>query len=484
MAFTDEQQEIIYSYGNVKCIAVAGSGKSTTLLAYAKYRQHKKGLYLVYNNSARAEARAKAKKYQLKNLKVHTAHSLAYQSVGKQYRIIKKIPLDGIISFCDIKGSNTEKIYTIAQIIHDGINIRCNKISNSLLISDFKNYDQSIVKEYFPIAMAWIDEIWNEMDAGRLSVTHDFYLKKFITGINDLGYDYVVFDEGQDANEVMLAGFNKQKGTKVIVGDPSQQIYTWRGAINALDKVNFPVYNLTGAFRFGPDIALKANHVLQWKKTIGCYGNTVLCEGLRKSPASSGPTAYLCRSTVGLFKKMVDLVAQDSYTPLYIEGGLWGNDFLTNNRMLSDIYHIWSGKPKKVRGTMLKGFKSIVQLQSFAKNTGNREIGSLIDLVYKYKSDVFSLKDQIKLRLIDDKSEAGAIFSTVHKAKGQEYSRVILDDTFILYEDVIALSEAMKIDMERNKKLSPDLAAQVHRINEEINIRYVAITRAMNSVVL
>lgn len=486
MAFTEEQQEIIYSHGNVKVIAVAGSGKSTTLFGYARYRMNERGLYLVYNNSARAEAKAKAKKYELKNLTVHTAHSLAYEKlkVGKNYRVVKKIPLDGIIEFCKIRSDDPQKKYTLAQMISDAITIRCNKMDDFLDIEDFKNYEPDTVRKYLPIVNKCITRIWEEMDLGTLGILHDFYLKKFVTELKeDLGYDYIVFDEGQDANEIMLNAFKRQKGTKVIVGDPSQQIYTWRGAINALDKVNYPKYNLSGCFRFGETIANKANHVLQWKKTLGIFGNTVLCEGLRTGVAANGPPAFLCRSTAGLFKAIVEFTAvNQGAQPIYLEGGLWGNDFLTNNRLMSDIYYLFAKQPGKVKGKMLKGFKDISQLQEFAKNTGNREVGSLIDLVFRYKSELFSLKDQIKAMLVNKPAKAAAIFSTVHKSKGQEYAKVILDDTFITEPDIYELAEAIEIEKRFGKTISTDLQLEIARANEEINIRYVAITRGKNEV--
>lgn len=485
MPLTDEQQELIYSTGNAKCIAVAGSGKSTTLFGYARRRLYKKGLYIVYNTSARAEAKAKAKKLELKNLTIHTAHSLAHNQlgIGKKYRVVNKIPLDGIIQVCNITGTDQEKIYTLAQMILDGINIRCNKIGNELHEADYINYDPYTVKKYLPSVIDAVDHCWDEMDAGRVGILHDFYLKKFIVERKaDWGFEYVVFDEGQDANEIMLHGFKQQKGTKVIVGDPSQQIYTWRGAINALDKVGFTKYYLTGSHRFGASIAHEANEVLAWKKLLNIYKDTAQCHGLRKYAAPDGPDAFLCRSTVGLFKKMVDLVAKDPQSRLYIEGGLWGNDFLTNNRLLSDIYYLFADQPKKVKGRMVKGFRHIQSLQNFAKNTGNREIGSLIDLVFKYKGAVFHLKDQVIASLVKKKTEASAIFSTVHKAKGQEYATVHLDDTFVTYDDVLKLSEAIHTQMEIFGKLQPDMADAINRMNEEINIRYVAITRAMNKV--
>ena len=59
------------------------------------------------------------------------------------------------------------------------------------------------------------------------------------------------------------------------------------------------------------------------------------------------------------------------------------------------------------------------------------------------------------------------IFSTVHKSKGMEYDVVFLADDFITKEMVKKL-----YDEANNNKLLID------KINEEINLLYVAVTRA------
>ena len=89
------------------------------------------------------------------------------------------------------------------------------------------------------------------MNKGEIEITHDFYLKKFQLSNPVLYYDYILFDEGQDASPAMLDVFLKQQATKVIVGDTHQQIYGWRFAVNSLEQVDFTTYHLSTSFRFG-----------------------------------------------------------------------------------------------------------------------------------------------------------------------------------------------------------------------------------------
>ena len=71
MELTKEQIEIVNSSGNIKINAVAGSGKTTTIIEYAKSRpKSAKILYLAFNKSVKLEAMKKFSEQGLTNVKV------------------------------------------------------------------------------------------------------------------------------------------------------------------------------------------------------------------------------------------------------------------------------------------------------------------------------------------------------------------------------------------------------------------------------
>ena len=70
--------------------------------------------------------------------------------------------------------------------------------------------------------------------------------------------------------------------------------------------------------------------------------------------------------------------------------------------------------------------------------------------------------------LVTDKKDADIIFTTAHKSKGLEYEQVIMADDFITKKDIF----------NTKNKLS------YQRINEELNIYYVASTRVKSAIVL
>src|SRR5687768_15908377 len=90
MQLTQEQIAIINSTGDIRINAVAGSGKTTTLIEYARARKDQgKILYLAFNRSVKVEAEQKFLKAGLKNVRIETAHSLAYNYIIKDsnYRL-------------------------------------------------------------------------------------------------------------------------------------------------------------------------------------------------------------------------------------------------------------------------------------------------------------------------------------------------------------------------------------------------------------
>src|SRR5262249_9456708 len=75
---------------------------------------------------------------------------------------------------------------------------------------------------------------------------------------------FVLLDEAPDSSVVVTRVVREQQLQKVIVGDAFQQLYDWRGAINAMAQI--PTAHeaaLTMSFRFGDKIAHYANEVLK-----------------------------------------------------------------------------------------------------------------------------------------------------------------------------------------------------------------------------
>ena len=131
MNLTKEQYDIIHSTGNIKINAVAGSGKTTTVIEYAKARpKSSKILYLAFNKSVKLEAVKRFQEKGLSNVTVETAHSLAYKNIVFKHNY--KIRPQGfktyeIAEILKLKGNGEKHAeYIIANHINKFIAYFCN----------------------------------------------------------------------------------------------------------------------------------------------------------------------------------------------------------------------------------------------------------------------------------------------------------------------------------------------------------------------
>ena len=214
MELTNEQHDIINSTGNIKINAVAGSGKTTTVIEYAKTRPSKsKILYLAFNKTVKIEAAKKFSEKGLYNVQVETAHSLAYKHIvfKSNYTInANGYKTNEIADLLNLKGNGEKHTeYVIANHINKFIAYFFN--SDKQKIEDL-NYLDTISE---PKTKVFVSSVYNYikkqasiflemMDNEEIEITHDFYLKKFQLSNPILQYDYILFDEGQDGSAAML----------------------------------------------------------------------------------------------------------------------------------------------------------------------------------------------------------------------------------------------------------------------------------------
>ena len=84
---SDEQKAIINCVSEGKFVmvdAVAGSGKTTTVMFIAKHNPKKKILQITYNKQLKIEVRNKVEKAKINNIDIHTFHSLAVRYYDRE----------------------------------------------------------------------------------------------------------------------------------------------------------------------------------------------------------------------------------------------------------------------------------------------------------------------------------------------------------------------------------------------------------------
>ena len=482
MELTREQIDIINSTGNIKINAVAGSGKTTTVIEYAKARPSTcKILYLAFNKSVKLEAIKKFSAHRLYNVKVETAHSLAFKNIVYKYEY--KVRPQGyktheITEILGLKG-NGEKLaeYVIANHINKFITYFCN--SDKLKVQDLNYLDvvsdskaRTFVTTYYDYIEKQSRLMLSKMDKGEIEVTHDFYLKKFQLSNPTLHFDYILFDEGQDASPAMLDIFLKQEATKVIVGDTHQQIYGWRFAVNSLEKADFTTYHLSTSFRFSQDIANLAMGILKWKNHLDDYDEIpIIGKGTGKEIKIK---AILARTNLGLLLKAIEYVTEKkNIKRIYFEGNINSYTYAEEGASLYDVLNLYNGKHTLIKDKLIREMKDLDDLEEYIKKTEEVQLAMMVEIVREYGNMIPGIINTIKQMHVEnhEKEKAEMIFSTVHRCKGMEYDSIQLVNDFITEEKLKKLSEDLKDDEIYSSK-----------INEEINLLYVAVTRTRNSI--
>lgn len=478
MELTDEQYKIINSAGNIKINAVAGSGKTTTIIEYATSRPaNSKILYLAFNKAVKVEAKRKFTDKKLFAVHVETAHSLAYKYVviGSNYKVRKQdYKSYEVAELLGITGTGEKHAeYIIANHITKFVAYFCN--SDKARVQELNYIDvvtepkaKQFVTSFYPYILMQARKLLAMMDKGEVEITHDFYLKKFQLANPKLYYDYILFDEGQDASPAMLDVFLKQDSTKVIVGDTHQQIYGWRYAVNSLEKVNFTTYYLTTSFRFPQSIADLASNVLQWKCILGEHKKRGITG--KGTETGSKSKAVIARTNLGLLLKAIAYVTErKSLEKIYFEGNIHSYTYADEGASLYDVLNLYNGNRGLIKDKLIQNMASIEELEEYVEKTEDAQLAMMVEIVEEYGNEIPGIIQTLKDKHIGDaeRDKAEIVFSTVHRCKGMEYDEIQIVSDFLTEEKL------QKQKDEKNIK---------HKLYEEINLLYVAVTRARNKV--
>jgi hypothetical protein len=489
MILTKEQEEIINSDKlSFKINAVAGSGKTTTLLEYAKKNSHLKILYLAYNKSLQTSLQDKLKEYNLPSMHISTIHSLAYNKIEAYNYTLAHDLKNQVIENLLIKHEltvNHKAYYPIAEyvaLIKDLVNFYCNSsliALDSKLIESYKKQSElgakilELINKNETRVIEHLKTILSAMKNKIIDATHDFYLKMFYLNkkvSTNLPYDLILIDEAQDISDVMIGIVENQSCRRIYVGDSFQQIYTFRFATNALNKIDLPSYDLTQSFRFGDNFAKVLQNNLNSLYAINS-SKPLKISGLEKTTLIgknhidfSKQFCVIARSTFGLIQQLVYFIHDKK--KVYFEGGY--NSYSFMNQTVYSIFYLKQKKNDKITIDEIKDFETISELEQFAKDTKNQDYLNIIKFINTYGDNIFEINKKIKEFLVTDKNQADIIFTTTHKSKGLEYDQVIMADDFISKKEIV----------NTKNKLS------YLRVNEELNIYYVAATRAKNAIQL
>lgn len=463
MKITDEQKQILDSIGKYKTIkinAFAGTGKTTTLRLIADSYRDKKILYLAFNSAIKNEA----SQIFPQNVFVKTTHGLAYSAVSR-YSTIK---LDKIVNY---RAADISKKFDITY----------NQALTSLKIFEsFCNNTRYEIGEN-DLEHKTAKKIFDLMLLGKMLPTHGFYLKYYYLmlkneQINSFNYDIILLDEAQDTNEVTLGIFQELKSkTKVLVGDIHQQIYSFRGSRNILEKIdaNKSLY-LSKSFRFNEKIAFYANSLL------GNFKNekVKIKTGSQKDKHRLSTKGFISRTNGTIISQIAKRIERkEPFVTVRDPGEIF-------NLTCEVFYFLENKKDKIVKNRFLKEFLSEGELEDYIEDVDDFELRSALKVAKEYKEEVFYFKDIASkfYKAWNNRRSNGFInrieeimfLSTAHTAKGLEWDHVEIADDFMDLVDIISKFGCSSLEEFKQKQKT----VQTHELLDEVNLFYVALTRA------
>jgi hypothetical protein len=465
---TAEQRDIIAASsalrGKSAALVVeagAGTGKTSTLVMIEEAMRGGIGQYTAFNKALVEESKAK-----FKCVACNTTHSLAFRAVGKTYshrlnggRVRSQAIADALgIKAMEVQVASTIKPKRLAaSLLASWITVAlgkfCQSADTEILWTHFlrqpidlpgsdgkptSTNNFKVIEYLLPFARKYWADISDPQ--GSMPFTHDYYVKIWQLGEPAISADYILLDEAQDTAPVMLDVLKRQKGLVIVVGDSAQQIYEWRGAVNAMTAFrDAQRLMLSQSFRFGPAIADLANRVLDRlteKTPLRLKGlpsiDSEVCKVNR-------PAAILCRTNAAAVAHLIQAMGEGTVAPHLLGGGTEAVAWVEGAKCLQ------GGQP--TYHPDLACFASWREVQEVAKTCEGEDLALMAKLVDKFGCG----KILNALQAMPVEKAADLVISTAHKPKGREWSSV---------------------------KLASDFPEAVDCDDADLRLLYVALTRA------
>ena len=454
---------------NILIQAVAGSGKTTTLIEGLRHAPGT-ALFMAFNKSIAEDIRGKAPKGDVKTLNA-LGHRLWMQNLPAS-----KLDFDKLRNIVKAKMNRDdfhEFGYQVQRIVGMAKN-RALDLDGTLTRADLH-------EEFIELAEA------NEgVPAGRENDAAIFAGDAFLASRDErsifdfddqlymplfMGWEYptyanVFIDECQDLSPIqhlMLEEFRRGGSRVVAVGDRHQAIYGFRGAdVRSMDnlKTRFGMLELplSISYRCDQNVVKEAQQycdTIRWRDDAG--EGTVQFRSDHNSyedPRLFERELVLCRNNAPLFRAILRHVRAKSPC-----------------RVLSNFLDSFQGFVKGFRVDTTRELVAKVESwetkkvdEAIEKGEGRGKIAQIHDKAETVRAlceDYTLVSDVVRLVQSLSRGSSGPTFSTIHKAKGLEAESV-----YIIRPDLVP---------------SPFAEGGDARKQEE-NLAYVAITRAKHTL--
>lgn len=492
---------------DIKIQAFAGTGKTTTLLMVAKQFVDKKVVLIAFNKRIVSEAKSKLKGYaeaytahSLAYKNIITSKSFKrkfepHKSIYNYRNILTalEIKIKDHIKLLDFnldtesRSNNIEETqdndqalkiaaskmaYPIRVIIKDYLKKESIKVSDEnipeSILNNITKYYKEIITLYskskpintqvlnnhpispkglaamlLDLCQLFVSSVFSELSDA--SMDFDFIMKLWSIKDPSIDADLILVDECQDLDPLILNIIKRQSAQKVWVGDKYQQIYTWRGAINALDAIgDIPEYTLTQTFRVPKKLLYLPNMILSYKGE-----EKQIVSSANREDDEENSQSIIARTN----KELINIgskLSEDNITYRWMNG--------------STVLKEMEVALLKVQKTIENSGKSINSfdfnnVNSFTECLESIEEESLMASLFFLSAHDYNFSDcyrkiSLCFKNIDESSPIELI--TGHQSKGKEWDTVYIASDFFR---------------------SLEKAEDIEEFNELSNLLYVAVTR-------
>jgi hypothetical protein len=502
---TEEQRLVVYAAHNVRRLkveALAGTGKTTVLIEVAKsLKTHdptKRILYTAFNKLVVDEVGDRIRRFADST----TVHGLAMKTVGVEFvgNKLKNNPRRlrpaeaarrlGIVSSHAFRSIKFESVDVRIATDLELTPAQQFRLIRRCLLSFTRSPDKLILPKH--VDEAWwskrhetrfripddvrqkichhAEELWRIVTQPETTVfefLHDYYMKMWHLTSPQLPYDTILFDEAQDADPLMRDVVEGHDGQVIWCGDRHQSIYSWRGAVNAMQEVeaDYTLY-LTQSFRFGDAIANVANTIL---RQLG--GQSIKGDPKIKSVVGriERPDAELYSLNITALLRFVQLVEQGEHPEINLDLGVLKGQISALRTLLhgersehpdfeqfhdlSDVI-AWLTDEDIEWGEFEFTVKRLVKLQRSSKKLESvRDVD--VSATLRWLETLTAAIENAEHKT--SSAQSGRLLSTVHRVKGLQFDSVFIGDDY--------------------PELNPLRLGELKE-QERWHVAYVAVTRA------
>lgn len=425
--------------GNLVVEAVAGSGKSSTLVESMKYMDPRKSiLFLAFNKAIVEDLKGKAPSHAT----VQTFHGLGW-SVMQRY-------LDNPVLDNKKCQKHVSKLFTKNNIFIRDFQSKI-KISNNIrkliefyrlmvLADPTKDHAEKIAERYdltiLDKEILWSLQIYKsflEDDS-----CYDFTDMLFVPIYRNLKfrqYDWVLNDEAQDISGIQIEMILRAKGglsRMISVGDKNQRIYGFRMASadsftqlkNLPDTSSLP---LSICYRCGKNIVKYAKQLVpQIEHFEENVAGQVVSEGSIKNVKDGD--VVLCRINAPLASLAGHFLRE--HRKVFILGSDMAEKL--EDMILASKSSTCAGLFVYTNNKLTKLYKSLIEADPFADPNGDPDYLAMTDKMATLRAlahgchTTQEVIDKIRTIFTSEDKKQGILLSTCHKFKGQERDNVFI----------------------------------------------------------